>query len=373
MNFLKKNLNGILVCFVIAVPSWLLGKTFPVVGGPVIAILAGMLITLVWTNKGKAESGIKWTSKIILQTAVVLLGFGMNLGVILQTGKQSLPIIVCTISTSLIIAWLLRKIIKVPSNTSILVGVGSSICGGSAIAATAPVIDADDTEVAQAISVIFFFNVIAAVLFPVLGSALGFDTTGGGSFRPGPVYTAAKAGGFAILDEINMAKSEAMAVLHATLDFRRTIDVPGYERMELHPATRFIATMNYGYAGTKELNEALVSRFVVIQMPMISKESLIKLIRKHYPDIREEGAGELTFMFLELHKKCENGEISSKALDLRGLLGAVGLMEKGLDIFTALDMGITNKTFDTYEQTLIRDTIRTRISKKMVKKDLFVK
>ena len=160
MNFLKKNLNGILVCFVIAVPSWLLGKTFPVVGGPVIAILAGMLITLVWTNKGKAESGIKWTSKIILQTAVVLLGFGMNLGVILQTGKQSLPIIVCTI----------------------MVGVGSSICGGSAIAATAPVIDADDTEVAQAISVIFFFNVIAAVLFPVLGSALGFDTTGGGSF-----------------------------------------------------------------------------------------------------------------------------------------------------------------------------------------------
>ena len=174
-------------------------------------------------------------------------------------------------------------------------------------------------------------------------SLIGMDTFRGGevSFRPGPVYTAAKAGGF--------------------------------ERMELHPATRFIATMNYGYAGTKELNEALVSRFVVIQMPMISKESLIKLIRKHYPDIREEGAGELTFMFLELHKKCENGEISSKALDLRGLLGAVGLMEKGLDIFTALDMGITNKTFDTYEQTLIRDTIRTRISKKTVKKDLFVK
>ena len=87
-----------------------------------------------------------------------------------------------------------------------------------------------------------------------------------------------------------MAKSEAMAVLHATLDFRRTIDVPGiWSSLELHPATRFIATMNYGYAGIIELNEALVSRFVVIQMPMISKESLIKLIRKHYPDIREEG------------------------------------------------------------------------------------
>ena len=106
----------------------------------------------------------------------------MNLGVIMKTGKQSLPIIICTISTSLIIAWLLRRIINVPSNTAILVGVGSSICGGSAIAATAPVIDADDTEVAQAISVIFFFNVIAAVLFPVLGHVLGFDTTSGSSF-----------------------------------------------------------------------------------------------------------------------------------------------------------------------------------------------
>ncbi len=141
-----------------------------------------MVITCFWTEKGTAESGIKWTSKIILQTAVVLLGFGMNLGVILQTGKQSLPIIISTISTSLIIAWLLRKVLNVPSNTSILVGVGSSICGGSAIAATAPVIDADDTEVAQAISVIFFFNVIAAVLFPVLGNALGFDTTSGNAF-----------------------------------------------------------------------------------------------------------------------------------------------------------------------------------------------
>ena len=206
-------------------------------------------------------------------------------------------------------------------------------------------------------------------------SLIGMDTFADGQvvFRPGPVYRCAQCGGFGVLDEINMAKNEALAVLHATLDHRRVIDVPGYECIPLHPATRFIATMNYGYAGTKELNEALVSRFVVIQMPMISKESLIKLIRKDYPDIREEGAGELTFMFLELHKKCENGEISSKALDLRGLLGAVGLMEKGLDIFTALDMGITNKTFDTYEQTLIRDTIRTRISKKTVKKDLFVK
>ena len=146
-----------------------------------IAIIAGMIVTMFWNNKGKAESGIKWTSKIILQTAVVLLGFGMNLGVIFQTGKQSLPIIICTITTSLIIAWILKKVLKVPANTSILVGVGSSICGGSAIAATAPVIDADD-EIAQSIAVIFFFNVLAAIFFPILGQAIGFDTLHGDAF-----------------------------------------------------------------------------------------------------------------------------------------------------------------------------------------------
>lgn len=203
-------------------------------------------------------------------------------------------------------------------------------------------------------------------------SLIGMDTFRNGevTFRPGPVYTAAKAGGFTVLDEINMAKSEAMAVLHATLDFRKIIDVPGYDRIELHPATRFIATMNYGYSGTKELNEALVSRFAVIQMPMISQESLVKLIRHQYPHINPDMAEELAAVFLDLQKKCENAEISSKALDLRGLLGAIALMQKGLEIYTALDMGITNKSFDPYEQTLIRDTIHARISRKT--KNIFI-
>ena len=182
MDFIKKNGSGILVCLAIAIPSWLLGKMFPVIGGAVIAIIAGMIVTMFWDNKGKAEPGIKWTSRVILQTAVVLLGFGMNLGVIFQTGKQSLPIIICTITTSLIIAWILQKALKVPANTSILVGVGSSICGGSAIAAAAPVICADDDEIAQSIAVIFFFNVLAAIFFPILGKAIGFDTVNGESF-----------------------------------------------------------------------------------------------------------------------------------------------------------------------------------------------
>lgn len=182
MGFLKKNGPSLLLCLAIAVPSWFLGKRFPVVGGAVIAILAGMVVTLLLRDKTRLESGIRFVSKKVLQWAVVLLGFGLNLGVVLQTGRQSLPIIVCTIATSLLIAWLLHRLLGIPGKISTLVGVGSSICGGSAIAATAPVIDADDEEVAQAISVIFFFNVLAAVLFPLLGSMIGFSTTSGEAF-----------------------------------------------------------------------------------------------------------------------------------------------------------------------------------------------
>lgn len=100
----------------------------------------------------------------------------------METGKQSLPIIVCTITTSLVISYILHRTMNIPEKISTLVGVGSSICGGSAIAATAPVIDADEEEVAQAISVIFLFNILAALIFPVLGTALGFSTTSGEAF-----------------------------------------------------------------------------------------------------------------------------------------------------------------------------------------------
>lgn len=181
-KFISKNWLGLFICFIIALPSWTLGKKFPVIGGPMIAIIAGMIITLFWNDKSEAEKGIKFASKYILQTAVVFLGFGLNLNVILQTGRQSLPIILCTISTSLIIAFILHKIMRISGNISTLIGVGSSICGGSAIAATAPVIDADDDEVAQAISVIFFFNVLAALLFPIFGKMIGFDTLTGEAF-----------------------------------------------------------------------------------------------------------------------------------------------------------------------------------------------
>lgn len=178
--------RGVVLALVISVPAWLLGKQFEVIGGPVFAILIGMALGLVLHGRpdvmGATAPGIKYTSKKILQYAVILLGFGLNLGEIAKVGASSLPIIVSTITTSLVISFILCKAMRIPSKISTLVGVGSSICGGSAIAATAPVIDADDEEIAQAISVIFLFNIIAALVFPSLGGMLGMSNEGFGLF-----------------------------------------------------------------------------------------------------------------------------------------------------------------------------------------------
>ena len=179
--------------------------------------------------------------------------------------------------------------------------------------------------------------------------------------REGPIYQCARWGGFGILDEINMAKSDAVSVLHQVLDFRRTLDVPGYDRISLHPAARFIATMNYGYAGTKELNEALVSRFMVIHMPSLTIERMYQILENLFPGIRREAREQFAGLFLDLQLKAQNGEISTKAVDMRGLIGALRLVRGGLTPLEAIDMGITNKTFDTFERELIGDLVMTRI------------
>ena len=215
-------------------------------------------------------------------------------------------------------------------------------------------------------NVSFYINTDAATL-------LGTDTFENGAvqLRKGPIYQCAETGGFGVLDEINMAKNESLAVLHATLDFRRSIDMPGYERIPLHDATRFIATMNYGYAGTRELNEALASRFVVIDMPAITTEGLIKLLKREFPSLKGVYAEQFAGLFQDIQKKCDGGELSTKPLDLRGLLAAVRLMRTGLEGNRALDLGLVNKSFDDFERQLVRDVIRTRLPETLRREDVF--
>lgn len=189
--------------------------------------------------------------------------------------------------------------------------------------------------------------------------------------RRGSIYQCAQYGGFGILDEINMAKNDAVSVLHATLDYRRSIDVPGYHKIDLHPAARFIGTMNYGYAGTKELNEALVSRFLVIDMPPQTAQTLEFIIRTSYPQAKPEAVEQFVGLFLDLQLKADNSEISTKALDLRGLLAALGTIQTGLRPLQAVRMGVTNKTFDIFEKEIVDDVVVTRIPESWTRENVY--
>ena len=202
---------------------------------------------------------------------------------------------------------------------------------------------------------------------------IGTDTFDGTrvTFRPGPIYLCADRGGFGVLDEINMAKNESLAVLHSALDFRRAIDVPGYDLIRVKPQTRFIGTMNYGYAGTRELNEALSSRFAILSVPEISEADLDRLIKRSFPDISPKICTQFVKLFVELMRKTEKAEISDRALDLRGLLDALSLIREGLTAGQALRMCIVDKTFDAYEQSLIMDVVKARIPAELNRKVVF--
>lgn len=185
INMAKKSMTdlilGIGFAILLAIPAWLLGNQFPVIGGPVFAIILGLILGIFFTNE-KLTPGISFTAKKVLQYSIVLLGFNMNLYNIIEVGQGSLVIIISTISAALVTAYIVSKFLKIPEKTAVLIGVGSSICGGSAIAATAPAISAESEDVAKSISVIFLFNVIAALIFPSIGKFLGMSDYGFGMF-----------------------------------------------------------------------------------------------------------------------------------------------------------------------------------------------
>lgn len=172
-------LPGLLLVAAIAIPAWFAGYKLPLVGGPVFGILFGMLLAF-WHRPSAVEPGIKFTAKKILQGSIILLGFEMNLFQVFAIGSQSLSIMIFTLSAAFITAWCVGRYLNLAGKTSILIGVGTAICGGSAIAATAPVISASDKDVAYSISTIFLFNICAVFIFPFFGHLLGMSDIGFG-------------------------------------------------------------------------------------------------------------------------------------------------------------------------------------------------
>jgi len=169
-----QRIPGILLAGLIALPAWFLGKALPIIGSPVLGILFGMILAF-WKRPEALNEGIRYTSRTLLQYSIILLGFSMNLTSVVDAGSKTLFLMAFTLSATFITAFAVGKALGIDRNTKILIGVGTAICGGSAIAATAPVIGADDEEVARSISTIFLFNVFAAFLFPALGHLFGMS------------------------------------------------------------------------------------------------------------------------------------------------------------------------------------------------------
>ena len=175
----REYMDGILYALLFAIPAYILGLYFPIVGGPVFGILLGMLFAKKRRPQA-TESGIKFTGKKILQYAIILLGFEMNLFHVVEVGEQSLYVMIFTLLAAFGAAFLMGKVLGMDRDMTALVGAGTAICGGSAIAAVAPVIGAKDRDVVISIATIFFFNVLAVFIFPFLGHSWGMSDAGFG-------------------------------------------------------------------------------------------------------------------------------------------------------------------------------------------------
>jgi uncharacterized integral membrane protein (TIGR00698 family) len=171
---------GILLSFAIAAIGYGLGRLIPVVGGAVFSIFFGIVVASVWKRPAEFNTGIRFTSKNILQIAVILLGFEMNVSNVVDVGKQSLWVILITVTIAFATIFLFGNWLKVHNKLSLLIGAGTAICGGSAIAAASLAIQAKDEDISYSISTIFLFNIIAVFIFPPLGHLLGLSDTGFG-------------------------------------------------------------------------------------------------------------------------------------------------------------------------------------------------
>lgn len=168
-------LQGLLLTGLLAAVAAWLGGRFPVIGGPVIGIMLGMIVKSSGKVRPDHRPGIAFSAKQILQLSVILLGAGLSMRQILTTGSESLAVMLSTLFACLLSAWLLGRVLKVSHNLTTLIGVGTAICGASAIAAVAPVVEAEEQDLAYAISTIFLFNVLAVLLFPPIGHLLGLN------------------------------------------------------------------------------------------------------------------------------------------------------------------------------------------------------
>lgn len=177
---IKQTVPGILVCVLISLVGLWLGARFPIIGAPVFAILIGIAVGNLLRLSPLTKPGVSFCSKKVLQLAIIVLGANLSLSQIWNTGRESLWVMLVSLSVSLLGAWFIGTRMGISRRLTSLVGVGTGICGGSAIAAIAPIITADDDEIAFSISTIFLFNVVAVLVFPFVGHMIHLQDHGFG-------------------------------------------------------------------------------------------------------------------------------------------------------------------------------------------------
>jgi len=177
---LRRRVPGLLLAIAIALIALWLGRLAPLVGGPVIGIVLGILVRNTLAPGERYTPGIAFGGKQVLQWSIIALGFGLSLTQVAKTGLESLSVTLVTLTVAFLSAWALGRALGVHDKLKILIGVGTAICGGSAIAAVTPIIKPDEHDTAFAISTIFLFNVIAVLIFPPLGHLLHLSDLGFG-------------------------------------------------------------------------------------------------------------------------------------------------------------------------------------------------
>ena len=175
-------LPGAVLCGVIAAVALLIGHLAPVLGSAVPAIVLGMLVGLARRPDPTLVPGVRFAGRTLLQIAVVLLGSQLSVGEIARVGVGSLPVMLGTLGACLLGAWLVGRALGVVGDLRTLIGVGTGVCGASAIAAVSPVIAAADTTIAYAVSTVFVFNIGAVLTFPLVGHLLGLSQQAFGLF-----------------------------------------------------------------------------------------------------------------------------------------------------------------------------------------------
>jgi uncharacterized membrane protein YadS len=173
---------GFALALAVAAVATVVGEYVPLIGSAVPGAVIGAVIAIAVKPGARLAPGVKWASTFVLQCSVVLLGAQLSIAEAARVGVSSLPVMLGTLAVCLGAAWLYGRLLGVPGDLRTLIGVGTGICGGSAIAAVSPVIEAASTDVAYAISTIFLFNIAAVLVFPLLGHALGMSQQSFGLF-----------------------------------------------------------------------------------------------------------------------------------------------------------------------------------------------